>query len=106
MTTTPLRIEGEMTIYRAAELKQALLDALQPGAVLELDLSGVTDIDSAGLQLLMLTKTTAKASGGDLKFASRSPVVLEVIELLNLAEWFGDPLVIPPRASSTSSARQ
>lgn len=106
MTTTPLRIEGEMTIYRAAELKQALMESLQQGGTLELDLSDVTEIDSAGLQLLMLAKTTAHANGGELKFASRSPAVLELIELLNLAAWFGDPLVIPPRASTTSSARQ
>ena len=61
MSTACLPIEGEMTIYRAAELKQTLLNALNGATSLEVDLHGVTEIDSAGIQLLMLAKATGQA---------------------------------------------
>lgn len=101
-----LRIEGEMNIYKAAELKQTLLAALPDSGTLEADLSGVTEMDTAGLQLLMLAKRTAQQRGGDLRLVHHSPAVVDIFELLNLGPFFGDPLVIPPSpSSSTSSAR-
>ena len=101
-----LRLEGEMNIYKAAELKQTLLAAIIPGQTLEADLSGVTDMDTAGLQLLMLAKKVAQNGGGDLELTRHSPAVVDVFELLNLGTFFGDPLVIPPRAATPNpSAR-
>jgi len=93
-----LRIEGEMTIYRADELKQLLLAPLEHAAALEIDLSAVTELDTSGLQLLMLAKKTAQARQAELHLVRHSPAVLEVFELLNLAPYFGDQLVIQPRA--------
>jgi len=95
-TATPLRIEGELTIFRAAELKPQLLDAPQPT---EVDLGAVTEIDTAGLQLLMVAKKAALAAGRDLRLTNHSPAVLEVFELLNVAAFFGDHLVIDPPAA-------
>ena len=92
-----LRIEGEMTIYRATELKQALLAEPAP---IEIDLSGVTDLDTVGVQLLMLAKRTAQASGRDLRLVAHSPAVTDVFELLGLASIFDDPLVMDSRASA------
>lgn len=92
-----LRIEGEMSIYRAAELKQTLLAAIPTEGTLEADLSGVTEMDTAGLQLLMLTKKTAQERGVALKLFNHSPAVVDIFELLDLGSFFGDPLVIPPR---------
>jgi anti-anti-sigma factor len=89
-----LRIEGEMSIYRAAEFKAVLLDALAQSNELEIDLSAVSEIDSAGVQLLVLAKKTAQAQGGQLKLVRHSHAVLEVFELFDLASYFGDPLVI------------
>lgn len=103
-----LRITGDLTIYRAAELKQALLAELTQlanPAPLEIDLSGVTEIDTAGLQLLMLAKKTAQAQQRELRLVAHSPAVTEVFELLNLAAYFGDPLVIAARPSTPSAAR-
>lgn len=95
MSTACLPIEGEMTIYRAAELKQALLEALNGATALEVDLHGVTEIDSAGIQLLMLTKATGQANACEVRLLNHSPAVLEVFELLDLAAHFGDPLLMP-----------
>jgi len=92
-----LRIEGELTIFRAMELKPAIL-ATPP--VSKIDLSGVTDLDTAGLQLLMLAKKTARAQKSDVTLVGHSPAVLEVFELLNVAAYFGDHLVMDSRASA------
>lgn len=98
-TAAPLQkslcIEGEMTIYRAQELKQMLLEPLQPHVMLEVNLSGVTELDTAGLQLLLLAKRTALKQEGKLRLIGHSPAVLNVFDLLNLAAYFGDDLVIP-----------
>lgn len=97
-----LSLSGELTIFRAAELKDELLQALtragQTGGVLELDLSQVSELDTAGLQLLMLLKKTARPRGCELRLLAHSPAVLEVFELLNVAAYFGDPLVMPVSA--------
>lgn len=95
-----LRIQGELTIFRAMELKAALLAEPMP---LEIDLSGVTEFDSAGVQLLLLAKKTALAQQHELRLVSHSPAVLEVFELLNLAPHFGDPLVMHGSASSNAT---
>ena len=92
-----LRIQGEMTIYLAAELKQALLAEPAP---CEIDLSGVTDIDTVGVQLLILAKREAQASGRELRLVAHSPAVTDVFELLGLASIFDDPLVMDSRASA------
>ena len=92
-----LPIVGELTIFRAMELKPALLSS---PPVTEIDLSGVTEIDTAGVQLLMLAKQTALAQGRDLKLRAHSPAVIEVFDLLNVAAYFGDHLVMDSRTSA------
>ena len=101
-TKNVLRIEGELTIFRAMELKPLLLAA---PPVTEIDLSGVTDLDTAGVQLLMLAKKTALTQGRDVKLVGHSPPVIDVFELLNVAAYFGDHLVMDSRrpASATRS---
>ncbi len=90
---TPFRIDGEFTIYRAAELADALkaaLAGLAPDAPFEIDLAGVTEMDSAGVQLLMSARRSAAAGGRALRIAGRSPAVAEVFRTLQLDAQFGD----------------
>lgn len=79
-----LRIEGEMTIYRAEELKQTLLAAVAGAQALDLDLAAVTEFDGAGLQLLMLARRTASRAGCPLRLLAVSPALAEVFALLQL----------------------
>jgi anti-anti-sigma factor len=99
MSQNILKIEGELTIFRAMELQPAIL--CNP-PLDEIDLSGVTDLDSAGLQLLMLAKKTAQTQGKDIYLSGHSPAVMDVFELLNVAGYFGDHLVMD---SSTKNSR-
>lgn len=91
-----LCLGGELTIYRAVELKEAMLTALDGAAALELDLSSVTELDTAGVQLLLLIHQTARARSKQLRLTAPSSAVLEVFELLHLDPHFGDwPMASP-----------
>lgn len=95
-----LCIEGELTIFRAAELKSQVCDP----AVTEINLAGVSEFDSAGLQLLMLAKKMALAQGRPLRLVEHSQAVLEVFELLQVAGYFGDPVVMDSPSKRAAGA--
>jgi anti-sigma B factor antagonist len=95
-----LSIEGELTVERAVELKEALVVRLSEQARLEIDLSKVTELDTAGVQLLLLAKQTAEALGKELLLVEHSPAVREVFALLSLANHFDAPRT-PPSASES-----
>ncbi len=90
-----ISVDDEMTIYTAAEQKQELLGYLHDCDEIELDLTGVTEIDSAGLQVLMLFKNESQRVDKEVRIIQHSQPVIEAFELLNLAKHFGDPIVIP-----------
>ena len=85
-----IALEGELTIYRAAELKPLLLAALPGTGPLELDLAEVTEVDTAGLQLLMMLRREAQALGRARHLRSPSLAMVEAFELLDLAAWFSE----------------
>jgi anti-anti-sigma regulatory factor len=60
---TRITVEGDLGIYHAAEIKQQLIDGLRAHPVLELDLSHVGEMDTAGFQLLALAKEESRAPG-------------------------------------------
>jgi len=90
-----LSVSDEMTVNTAAEQKVELLGSLHDCHEVELNLSGVTEIDSAGLQLLMVMKSEAQRLNREVRFVQHSQSVIEVFELLKLSARFADPVVIP-----------
>ncbi|MES2207988.1 MAG: STAS domain-containing protein [Pseudomonadota bacterium] len=102
-TRIVLKMESELTIYQAEALKKTLLAALDQPEIIEIDLSAVCEIDTAGIQLLLLAKKTAMAQKKEIHFVAHSSAVLEVFELLDLATYFGDPLILPFRSENTSA---
>ncbi|BDU71299.1 STAS domain-containing protein [Mesoterricola silvestris] len=93
-----LLLSGELTIYHAAEARQRLGEELSADPALELDLSGIEEIDTAGAQVLLWLKREARSLGLALPYTSHSPAVLDVLDQLNLAGAFGDTLLIAPNA--------
>jgi len=75
-----------------------LLEMLEKSAEIELDLSQVGELDTAGLQLLILAKRECLARKGNLHLINHSPAVLDVLSLCNMIQFFGDPVVISPQA--------
>lgn len=89
-----LIVNGALTIYDAVAAKAALLEALSKTTELEIDLSGVDEMDTAGVQLLILAKREAVHAGKHLRLAQHSAASLEVLDRYNLASYFGDPVVL------------
>lgn len=92
--TVRLRIQGGLSVYDAAAIKRALVDAVHQHARVELDLSTVDDLDTAGVQLLMLAKQESLRQQHEMHIVAHSDAVISVFEFLNLAAFFGDPLVL------------
>ena len=88
-TATRVCVEGELTIYHAMELKRALLEPLESKNAVEIDLSRVTELDTSGVQLMLLAQRTAAAKELELRFVDHSPAVVEVLALLNLGASLG-----------------
>lgn len=89
-----LKISGELSIYGAAELKPQLLAQLDGCRELEINLAEVAELDTAGLQLLYLLKREARKAGKELRLVAHSAATLEVLELLRMEVYFGDPVVL------------
>lgn len=92
-----IAMQGAMTIYEAAEQKQTLLGALERCADLEIDLSGVSEMDTAGIQLLLLAKREAAKLDKRVRLTAHSAASLDAIDLYDLGGYFGDPVVISSR---------
>lgn len=85
---TTWKIEGEMTISRAAELKEGLAAAMRQPGPIEVDLSAVTTIDGAGVQLLILARRMAERHSREMKVLL-SPAATTVDQLVALQPLFG-----------------
>ena len=94
----PLPASGpELTIAFAAGCRDELIDAL--GCTerdLALDLSRVTDFDSAGVQLLLAARRSVQQRGGTLQVERASPVVRDALAVFGLADLLG-PTAAEPR---------
>ena len=87
---------SNLTIFEAAEQKATLLSALSAAKdAIEINLSAVEEIDSAGIQILLFLKQEASRQQKNIAYSQHSPSVLNAIELLNLATQLGDPLLMP-----------
>lgn len=76
-------IRGEMTIYGAAALKDDLFAALEAEADgCALDLTGVSEFDTTGLQILLMARKVCLSRGASFALANPSTAVRETLELL------------------------
>jgi len=73
-------------VYRdeAAALSRLVGEIIDSSGKVILDLSGVSSIDSAGIGELVFLHTWAQARKADLKCASPSPLVRDLLHLTNL----------------------
>jgi|SRR5580704_5668603 anti-anti-sigma factor len=73
-------------VYRdeATALSRLVGEILANGSKVVLDLSGVSSIDSAGIGELAFLYTWARSQNADLKCASPSPLVRDLLDLTNL----------------------
>lgn len=85
-----LTFNSALTIFQAAERRSELLHLLpQTMPQVYAELSGIDEIDTAGVQLLLLLKREAQQQGRQLNIAAMSPAVMTVFDLLQLHATFG-----------------
>lgn len=79
-------IEGEMNIYNASALKDGLMNAIKGSNGVLLDLSGVSEMDSAGLQVVLLAWREAGRRTVPFRLTGMSGAVETVLTLFDLKE--------------------
>jgi anti-sigma B factor antagonist len=80
-----VHIRGEMTIYGAAALKDELFAAFAPVSdACSVDLAGVSELDTTGIQILIMAQRACAARGAPFSLANPSDVVREALELLRV----------------------
>lgn len=93
---TPVPLGPELTIAYAADGRHTLLQALKASpADLCLDLAGVTDFDSAGVQLLLATARSLHQRGHGLHITAASVAVHEGLAVFGLQSLLSAPAPAP-----------
>ena len=80
-----LAVEGELTIFTVGEWHRRFSEALTEGASLAVGLDGVEEIDTAGLQLLLML---AADKSVQLRLADASPPVQRIVALAGVGAAF------------------
>jgi len=83
-----IRIDNELTIYTANEVNTTIRDALAANSSVAIDLTGVTEIDTAGLQILLVARKEAILRDRKVRFIGHNHVVIDCLRLMNLANFF------------------
>lgn len=84
MNTSTLKIDGDLTVYAVHDLKTQFMSSLSSNQHLQLDLSEVSEVDGAGLQLIASARLHAKSHGQQITIVRPSPVVHEALMLTGL----------------------
>lgn len=85
-----LTVQGELTIFSAAEFKAALFDALSGAGHVTVDVEHVNGVDLTGLQILCSAHRSATAEGKSISLAGeQSPVFAEAVVLAGFSRSTG-----------------
>jgi anti-sigma B factor antagonist len=85
-----VEVEGEIDIYTASQLGEALMTCIDEGALrLIVDLSAVPFIDSTGLGVLVSTLKRLQPRGGSLDIVCNRANVVRTFKLTGLLGVFG-----------------
>lgn len=86
---TVLIVDGELTIYTVGEAKQQLLEKHESFSnSVAIDLSSVSEIDTAGLQLLLFIQKHLKSLEKSLHLTKSNETVDALIKHLDVASYF------------------
>jgi anti-anti-sigma factor len=93
-----IRVSGELTMHQAETIAPLLLASLPTdGSVAQLDLSDVSEIDTAGLQLIMAAHRETVNRFSSLTIVAASQAVRETLELFRQ-----HALLAPPAAAKAA----
>ena len=87
-----LTLSGPLTIYEVTDVRTTLKGLPPTPDQLSVHLGDVDEIDTAGLQLLLALH---KWLGEQFHLTHHSEAVIDLIDLFQLAPFFGDEIVLP-----------
>lgn len=87
------RLGDSLDISAVGEGLDHLLQVVESGTSMEFNLSSVSEIDTAGIQLLLLVRREAQNSGKECRFTQPSAAVREAFELVRRTDFFDEPLL-------------
>lgn len=82
-------VSGELDLASADDFLAEVTEAAGDGAVLVLDLAGVSFMDSTGLGALIKVRNRLVDRGGEITLTAVSPAVERVLELTGMSDVFG-----------------
>ena len=85
---TVLVLRGDLDLSTAPELRDALVEVIDVGARIVIDMEALDFLDSAGLGILVGGLKRARTHGGELELVCSSRAVLKPIEITALDRVF------------------
>jgi anti-sigma B factor antagonist len=91
-STAQLELDGELDLYSSPRLTSTVDELLESlPAVIEIDASGLTFADSAGLRAFLVSQKDAEAAGVELRVTKVSEPLDRVLEMTGLRDVLGAP---------------
>jgi anti-sigma B factor antagonist len=92
-----IAIHGDMTVYTVGQGREKLLVPIAGcrDTQIEVDLAEVSDMDTAGQQLLIAARITSVARRNSLRLVRHSAAVREVLDLYGLDRFFDEADAAP-----------
>lgn len=88
-TTTVLTLRGEIDVYTAPRLRQAIVDAVDGGTQhLVVDMEGVDFLDSTGLGVMVEGLKRIKGREGTLSVVATQDKILKIFDITGLNKAF------------------
>ncbi|MFT5716562.1 MAG: anti-sigma B factor antagonist [Oleiphilaceae bacterium] len=81
-------IDEDLTIYTISALKQEISPALDTYRHIEIDLAGIEEVDSAGIQLLLAFRMDVMRQEKSLTLISLSTSLINMLERYGLSQQF------------------
>ena len=78
---TVVHVDGDLDVYTAPRLKEALEEAVTESGRLVLDLSGVQFIDSTALGVLAGALQLSQSKDGDFRLVTGDPFLLKIFRI-------------------------
>jgi anti-sigma B factor antagonist len=92
-----LKVDGDLNIYNAAEIKAGLMEYIEDYKEFEIDMSTVNEIDTAGIQLLLQFKKKAAQEERSMQLSDCNEQVCDLLDLYQLQDW------LAPTASNNNT---
>jgi anti-sigma B factor antagonist len=78
---TAVTVRGELDMAEAEHLWSRMEPLIRPGAVVVLDGSGLTFMDSVGLRVVLQARSVASLEGASFRLAEPQPAIQRVLKL-------------------------